>query len=740
MKVIDNTLYFTWDELIRYGFTFKFISKVTSESRSGKRSSYFSIQDPQDLRSNLISYDSIPESSRIKRNLPTKEELIRRATNDTLQTLPKPDPKAYEYYYNGPASDKAKELQQLAAWMMVCAPVNRTAARKMGYDSVDGFYEDVIRLLNDQNIWSGTSLQIFKKKKLKPFYQYYKTHPSHFDPKDPDYYFSSLTTHTAYEAALEQLVSKKYGTRNASRVNEEMLALLIRLYADPKKPNLTHVRLAFLREADKMVKLFQETNGAKGWDPRNIFQDADGNPKIITEQTIHNHLYDPEIKQVWWSKRHGKKHNETYSMILNRKPASFANAKWIMDGTPIHMYFMGQGKNGKMTAFNRLNVFFIMDEYSWAIIGYFISFSENADQVLYALRDACMRTGHMPHEIQSDNSSAIQSWQVQEAIRQISPRYIPAQAGNARAKRIEPWLHQFNNRILRYKTGYMGNPHASLDYKPNEDALIEQRKLALLPSLKEAIQILDDSLNEWNSHVFDGSKPLEKYHKSLEATRQDQIQFTRAHDIAAFWYTPGDMITIKDTSSRSRATQRVFQPTPFNYSNRGVIVSRKNPENNVVEKHRFCLMDPDFNASRIGDKFTLKIEPEKFQKAYIYQNGKPVLGADQKPIMLTQSTLHPSAQVDHTSETRTRLAAEQQAKKAQTAEVNERWERYMAIAEKNGHTATPLDTSHVWGKEISTPAAASLNERWLNEEENDDTEYIPVDDADHKVNTGLKRY
>lgn len=738
MKVIDGILYLDWNELRSYGYSEKYLSKVTTNYRKGSKT-YANIPDPDDNRKNLVRYDSIPRDSIEYKNIPGADQLIRECQRQKLELLIKPDSKAFDLYYSSPAAEHATDLQEVASWLMLAAPVSRSQVRQLGYVSLNDLYQDIMDLLNDKvrrhelNAWNTRNLRRFKDK-IKPFYQYYKSHPSHFNPSDPDYYYTQTSLHPVYKSALETLISKKYGVRNAAKLKErdthdtqaeEQQALLIRLYSDPMKLSLEQTWIAYIRKATDMHNLWKETKGTQGWDDRCLF----------TRQTAENFLYRADIRQIWYSRRHGSKPaQDAFMMVTKRKPASRANGKWVIDGTPIHMYFMRNGK-----AWNRLNVFFVMDEYSWAILGYCISFNENSEQVIAALRDACRRTGQLPYEIQSDNSKPIQAWHTQHAIRTISKHYTPASPGNARSKRIEPFLKHFNDRILKLKPGYMGNPHATLNHQPNMEVMLEKVKNKLIPTFEQAYKILDESLNEWNSHIFDGAQPLVKYHHSVQQHQSDQRLFSPAIDVHAFWYQPGRMVQVPDTSGSSRKMVSVFQPTEYTYSNRGIVVEHKDQVTGISEKYHFDVPDAAFNASHISSRFTIRIEPEKFDRAMLYQDGKPLIH-EGRQVIAERAYEQPSARIDAGPEDMNRLHKTLQVKKGQEEMAAAKFDRYIQVAGANGH-AEPIESSWIHGKEISGPAAAALNESLVNKRlastGQPEPEPVPVEETIHET---IKRF
>lgn len=703
MRILDNNLYLSWAELQGYGIQESTLKKNTHLARVSNGYEWTNILDPEDGRRNLVLYDSIPIELRLKQCLPAKELLLKQVQNDQLTALLRLDQKAYSFYYTTPDSEYASDLQEQAAWMMLLVISNRQQAKMLGYKTLDDLYTAAMEVMIRRSCdtkrplrrWSITNLRRFKSK-IQPFYAYLRQAPEEFDKQSPTYYLSTAELSPAYTEALASLVSKRYGKSNAAKLatstSEEQQALLVHLYSQPVKLTMTQVYSAYIRTAVEKHIEYKNSNGSSGWPEKSLF----------TLQTCKNFLRRPDIRQLCYMARHGKKHyHNEYTLITRRAEASRANAKWVIDGTPIHMYFMMAGK-----AYQRLYIFTVIDEHSMAIIGYSIGTSESADDVLRALRDACTRTGYMPHEIQSDNSSAIKSHHVQEAISHISLVYRPAEAGNARSKKIEPMYRHLNERILKLKPGYMGNPHASLDYQPNMEHMVQQVKSGQLPTYEQAYNLLDESLNEWNAHVFNQARPLEKYNNSLKASQADQRRFTAEIDMQAFWVQPGKMALIADTRSGRTIKRSTWKPTEYTYTNRGIEVIIDG------EKHWYLVADTSWNAQRIGAKFCLRIEPTYKDKAILIQDNKPVIWQGSL-LIASQTDRMPSAALDFRTGDHERLRATLDAKKQQQKTVQQKLDRYLHIAESTG-LVQPIDTSYIHGKEISHAANVQLNEQLLN--------------------------
>lgn len=752
MKLQNSSIYLSYPELQEFGFKQDYLWLSKNRNTNGLPS--YIHEEFHGVQHVLLS--SIPRQSVEKYNLPSEEELIKKYKAETLRELLRIDSKVYDFYYATPESEYAHELQELAAWMMLCAPLNRRKAREIGYDSVDDFYDHVITAISDLKR-SVSNLQIFKRK-LKPFRQYYNDYPDHFDLSNKDNYLFSDSLYYEYELALQTLISKKFGKKNAAKLKqkdpydrqaESQQALLVKLYASPHPMlNIQQTWIAYMRTASDEFKKWKTAltdHANQVGDPAlqlyaEVIQPAMKNDvvssltglsktKIIelkreikalnlpgwdekcayTVQTAENFLYRPDIKQVWYAKRYGKKpSDDVFKRVTKRKPASFANAKWVIDGKPMQINFTHKGNH-----YSRIHVFVVMDEYSWAIIGYHISFSENSDQVLMALRNACRMTGQIPYEIQCDNGSAINNWHVNNAISAISQKKMPAAVGNARSKRVENFFQHFNTQVLKFQPGFYGKHHNTLDRRANEEHMLMMAKTNQLPSFGEAYDIMDESFDLWNNIVFDNHQPIKKYHSSRKETEDKQMKFTPALDIEAFWYQPGKMMTVKDTTARKQKTMQVFKPTEYTYSNYGIIVDRKDPLTKKTEKFLFDIPEAAFNARNIGNKFTIRVEPDKFKYARIYQNGKPLTDEYGKPYQAQLKLEAVSAQVDHTTESRMALANELEQKVEQKKIVEQQFDRFMEVAATNGHDKA-IEASWVHGKEIADNAAAEMHEMRLN--------------------------
>lgn len=458
MRIIDSKIFFTWDELKTYGFSPDFLKTATKEYRKGNKPSYHNIPDPQDNRFCLVSYDGIPEKTRLEKGVPEKTELVKQGL---IKGQLQPDTKALAFFLDNPHTNQwAKDYQMITAYLMYAAPATVSFARELGFSGVNGFYQTIIDLMQAEKFeaWNISNLDRFKRK-LSPFKKACKSN-----------------LEADYKKALSTLISKKYGLKNAAKVvakdsqSEEIKGVLIKIYADPQKYSIEDAHLTYMHIAKRKFEEYTATNGRKGWNDK----------CFITAQTIANFLYDPAIQQVWYPKRHGNgEYKNKFERVTKRIAATYSNAKWVIDGTPLHRYF----QDGD-SAFNRVHVFFVLDESTWCILGVGISLiGESSGQILQALRAASHNAGimagdeklYIPYEVQSDNSSANHYDAIKNAYEVIGTVHRPSRVGNSKAKTAEPLNKHFFARWMKFREGFTGSMGMSTDInnKVNQDRLTE---------------------------------------------------------------------------------------------------------------------------------------------------------------------------------------------------------------------------------------------------------------------------
>lgn len=690
-----------FSDLIGYGFTEGFLKVACYEYRKGARKSYANIPAPDDSRIVLISYDSIPEATRIEKGMPAKSDLI---ASTVIQGMIKRDPGVLEFYLNYRITTHelleprlAKEYQLAVAYLDWVAPATVTFARGLGYTGVDQLYQTVLELMLREklSVWQITNLDRFKRK-LTPFKALVKN-----------------PTQELRIEALESLVSKKYGMTNAAKIKStnqqsvEMSDLILNIYSDPCKYSVEDTHLIYTNIAKTKYELYIKSEGKEGWNEK----------CFVTAQTVHNLLQDPSNKQVWYLPRFGQKaYKNAYEKNTKTLAASFAFAKVVIDGTPLHRYYMDHS-----SVFQRVHVYFVLDEYSWCILGVGISLKgENSWQVIQALRASCQNASlfagiegkaFIPLEVLSDNSAPNSSYVVKNAYQVMGTVDMRASVGNAKAKRVEPFNRHFNSRWMKFRKGFTGSMMSTdKNNQVNEEELQRLVRSKDLPTLAETLQDLQEDVQNWNndrSWKNEGiaeelrKSPIEKFRDSFLANVSRQRELTPTMDIEAFYWTPATAVQVPDTTSGARGKKTVHQPSLYTYTNNGFQIRRKSPLTGEDLHLEFDVIDPAFNAQYIGQQFMLKIEPLTNDHAYLFLDGRPVVDSEGNRIIAqSRQTIH-AATADREAGEGKKLADIQAKKKEQKRIVQSRLESVKTHVKQIGVTEGDIINPRLFGMKES---------------------------------------
>jgi transposase InsO family protein len=685
MVIRDNKAYIPQQELLQLvpeDFRERLNNTVKVGTRRNREGIVSTWQHLSSGGETLICYESIPEVTRTNYDLPELGALTQRS----LEKLIKVPGEAITFFKDDPNTFKyAGELAAISGWMIFLAGVTRKAAASIGFPTKDALYDTALQVMNSKkyHCWRCASVQALKSRKLKPFQRLFKA------PLNGNYSGQDLRT------ALKSLISKKYGNSNSSKLTEEQEALLIQIYAEPNKPNFEQTWMMYLRRASEKVSTGE-------WSEK----------CLISARTVKRFLTRPDIEQLWFPSRHGlQAYRKDFEMITKRTAASFANAMWVGDGTPVHRYYFDPKTKQN---YARLNVFPVLDAHSWCVLGFFLSWKETAAAVKGAFRAACNLSGYVPHQIQYDNSSALKSFDAQQCLSALSPNLTPAAVGNSRSKIIEPFFKHFNEQVLRFRTGFTGSPvmGSNINSKPNPEYLAHLVKTNQIKPIEQAIQEIHEDFSIWNHRIMKkyGKSPLDRYKESIRATMDKQRPYTPQIEIDAFYTMPGNMRQVKVIEEGKARQRQSFFPKAFPYTNRGIELEINKQE------YTFLIDDPEFNSRYIGSKFQIKYDPEDLSKGvYLYQDDEPFL-LNGKRVAAPLFEGYHMALADHVDGEAKSLYEHRQNKKAQLKITTSRFEEAIHRTKLNG-TYTRAITENAFDKEVLTAANADRMEQLVNGDE-----------------------
>ena len=706
MVVKDNILYLsvTADLVKTYGFNRGNTDNKCSEYRSGRTDNYANVKgidynNDRKRTVTLVDYDTIPEATRLSKGMPTKAELIKHIQNQQLASLVAFSQNAYNYYLAHPATAKcAKEKAEQASWLLAIAGAKSTHWKPLGFSKVEDFYVKAIDLMNQQasargwHAWKCSTVKGLIKK-LTPFKKALKVGKS-----------GSQEVNLLHKA-FESIITKKTGNDNPEKLNNEQKALLVQLYADGNvKLNFEQVWHIYTRRAQQMIEL-------EHWNDKAA---TSGEYKcLIAPSTVRAFLTKPAIKQLWFEARHGyQEYRNVFEPITKRINASYANAVWVIDGTPIHRYFRKLTEGKKQGNYFKWNIYIILDAHSHCVLGFWLSETEDAESVCGALRSACMVSGYMPHLIYSDHGSANQSFIAQQAMDAISVVNFAAGVGNARTKVVEGYFHWFNENVEKFRSGFTHNPFAKrLDNRPNREALARMVKSDELALMEQGIQdiITDFTIANCIPRPFLGGKSSqETYRASIEASKAKQREFTELIDVEAFWIRPGKQVKTTTYIDGQKKTVSTYEYQDYEFTNKGIeiVINGK--------KQFYTVEDADFRRFHTTQRFQVRYEPnptnwsdgQRPDCLLLYVQGKPVQWQGMHMALLPTKEFH-MAPADYEQGEPAQLREHLERKKKQRAAVQQDFTKLIESTKANG-THVNLITEDAYDKEVLGNATALM--------------------------------
>lgn len=377
-------------------------------------------------------------------------------------------------------------------------------------------------------------------------------------------------------------ISKKMGNKNGQKITDLGMDRLLDIYASTLK-------LSFVQT----TKIYNQEAAKNDWSP-------------LSEERVRQLLNMPSSQQRIFASRHGVEASRNkLERTIKRKRPSFPDALWSLDGFTVQLVY--QDEKGKPQS--GLYCIAVMDVCSDYIAGYkVVEGTETATVVQGALRMACRNTMMLPYQLQYDNSSANKSKEVQELFTRLARVQFPCRPYNGKAKPIENFIGRLEGHVLRHFDSFKGGNITShnIDRKANPDKLKMMQKDGSLPTIDQAYAQLKLAIKVHNNTKnADGETPEQRYKKAHDQ-RREMDYFTQ---VEAFW------------------VERRHQ---VRYTKDGLTmqVDKKRYTYEVEEKRG--IEDLAFRRQYLGDRFTIKYDPDDLEYINLYQNDKWIATAREK--------------------------------------------------------------------------------------------------------------
>lgn len=243
----------------------------------------------------------------------------------------------------------------------------------------------------------------------------------------------------------------------------------------------------------------------------------------IANYCIENNFYKPSYKQVYSIikampksvidfSHQGEKYYQNKYDLIQIKESSRPNEIWQADHTLLDIYILDQKGN-----INRPWLTIIMDDYSRAIAGYFISFdAPNAQNTALTLHQAIWNKNNtnwpvcgIPEKFYTDHGSDFTSHHMEQVAIDLKINLMFSKVGVPRGRgKIERFFQTVNQTFLEQLPGYINNNDTSsdlIDFQNFEEKL----RYFLIEDYnqKEHSAIQSTPINRWNSNHFFPNMP-----------------------------------------------------------------------------------------------------------------------------------------------------------------------------------------------------------------------------------------
>ncbi len=327
---------------------------------------------------------------------------------------------------------------------------------------------------------------------------------------------------------LESLIHKNYraGNANATKVHEgEQADMLVSLISEHRN-----------FDCQEIADLYNHWAQQHGWEP-------------ISRSTVHKWATDKRF--ITMASKHGAAaFRNQVSYTVKRTAPTAAMYMWVFDGWDAELAYQQRSKNGRTTYHNRLTLEVILDAATKYPIGWAVGESESADLIREALRNAERHveelTGQMlrPHQLQCDNFAKKAMWDTYTELALLA--VTPARVGNAKAKIIEPWFHQLNDKKCRYAFNWTGHGvTARKDNQPNLDITLKGK--SQFPTLEELIDEIGTIIGQYRAEA------LPAYMEALAALPDaDRVALDMKQYLALFGQSTGQTYQLQATGINVR--------------------------------------------------------------------------------------------------------------------------------------------------------------------------------------------
>ncbi|MDO6808120.1 hypothetical protein Q4603_05855 [Zobellia galactanivorans] len=425
------------------------------------------------------------------------------------------------------------------------------------------------RILRTRTIGTGGLTDAWKKMAA-----IIKDLPHHKWPHSlPKNHRSLKRKYKAYlEDGYESLIHGGHAQKNAEKINDHAKLWLLARWSDR------------VRKVANMAQLLSEYNEKAA---------EDGWKKLKEEKTLHNYLYQPEVKSMWYGYRYGElKAKEKYSFQNSTKMPTLRDSLWYADGTKLNFFY--KDENGKRAT---CQVYEVMDAFSEVFLGYHVSKTEDFEAQYFAFKMAVKNSGHRPYEVRFDGQGGHKKLVSGNFMNKLAHLAIKTTPYNGKSKTIESAFGRFQSQYLKRLWFFTGQ---NITAKKDESQFNVEMILANtenLPTLKEAIEAYEQCRLEWNQSLhYDTNRPRIDMYLGSKNPKAPAIDMLEMVDI--FW---------------------IERQQPVKLTAYGLTFTEKKQKYTYMVYNEDRMPDFDFLEQNIDRKFHIKYDPDDMGLIYLYE-------------------------------------------------------------------------------------------------------------------------
>lgn len=515
----------------------------------------------------LVAYESLPErfKKKIKAKVGDPYKLVHKGK---LRSLIAPDATARKYYREY-IMDNGEHLPETAQVEYRTNAEILNAIHKIVVDKPTR-----ARIIGKSTgLWPAIAKAVLNLDKTA----FKHTLPDNYRRLQERYRKYKAKDNSKYDRiGYESLIHGNWCNKNSEKINDEAKVWVLSRWTS---------MVDRIATTEQLHAEYNQLAESQGWKP------------LKSADTLHNFLYQEDIKPLWWAARYGEqKFKEKFMYQHKTALPTMRDSLWYSDGTKLNYFYQTRDENGRFQM-RTTSVYEVMDVYSEALLGYHISDAEDYVAQYSAYRMAIQTSQHKPYQISYDNQGGHKKLETGDFLTKLSHLSIKTKPYNGKSKTIESSFGRFQQQILKKDWFFTGqNIQAKREEsKANLEFIMANKHN--LPTLEEIHEIYKHRRDEWNNakHPKSEKSRIELYR---ESSNPKAVKVELMDMVDLFW-------VLREKAVTCNAYGISFQEKGVKYDYEVTLPNG--------------MPDIKWLARNIDKKFRIKYDPQDFSMIYLYE-------------------------------------------------------------------------------------------------------------------------